>query len=221
MFDTALIALDIFFPYIRFPFLLMIAIISALLIYLMLNINTTFHRTHYSIIIGVLLLCVFQAIPVSESRKNEQLEKVEKLLQAVESDKNYTKDVQKLSIKLRRNTNAMLKKGYLNFANIYTITSIRHDLKFALSKNQRFNPMVGAQVESIKPTVQQITKTPSKPERIVLKEVPVIQTGEQVETQTDEQVETQADEQTETQAGEQVETQPASEAILQDQSSNE
>lgn len=197
MFDTTLIILDIFFPYIRFPFFLMIAIISVLSIYLILNIKTTFHRTHYTVIIGVLLLCVFQAIPVSESRKNEQLEKAEKLLQVVESDKNYTKDAQKLSIKLRRNTNAMLKKGYLNFANIYTITSIRHDLKMAVSKNQRFNPMVGIQLESIKSTVQPITETPSKPERIVLKEVPVIQ------------------------AEEEIEIQPASEAISQDPISNE
>lgn len=57
--------------------------------------------------------------------------------------------------------------------------------------------MVGAQVESIKPTVQQITKTPSKPQRIILKEVPVIQ------------------------AEEEIEIQPASEAIPQDQTSNE
>lgn len=200
MFDTTLIILDIFFPYIRFPFFLMIAIISALSIYLILNIKTTFHRTHYTAIIGVLLLCVFQAIPVSESRKNEQLEKAEKLLQAVESDKNYTKNVQELSIKLRKNTNVMLKKGYLNFANIYTITSIRHDLKMAVSKNQQFNPMVGIKHESIEPSVQPITqshKTHSKTKHIVLKEVPVIQAEEEIEIQS------------------------ASEAIVQDQISTE
>ncbi len=65
----------------------MIFIISALTIYLLLNIKTTYHRAHYTMIVSVVVLCIFQAIPVSEDRKNEQLEKAEKLLQIVEKEK--------------------------------------------------------------------------------------------------------------------------------------
>lgn len=179
MFDTFLILLDVFFPYIRFPFLVMIFILLALMIYLLLNIKTTFHRVHYTMIASVVVLCIFQTIPVSEDRKNEQLDKTEKLLKIIENEKYYTKDVQKLSAQLRRSTTAMLKKGYFNFSNIYTISTIRNNLKHAISENDRFNPLVGIKQETLKPTVKPIqeqakTEKP-EPKHIVLEEVPIVQ----------------------------------------------
>lgn len=179
MFDTFLILLDVFFPYIRFPFLVMIFILSALMIYLLLNIKTTFHRVHYTMIVSMVVLCIFQAIPVSEDRKNEQLEKAETLVKIVENDKNYTNHVKKLSAKLRSSTTAMLKKGYFNFSNVYTISTIRHNLKLAISENDRFNPLVGIKQETLKPTVKPIQEQAKteKPEQkhIVLEEVPIVQ----------------------------------------------
>jgi len=188
MFDTLLILLDVFFPYIRFPFLVMICILSALMIYLLLNIKTTFHRVHYTMIASVVILCIFQAIPVSEDRKNEQLEKAEKLLKIVENEKYYNKNVQKLSDKLRRSTTAMLKKGYFNFSNVYTISTIRHDLKLAMSENDRFNPLVGIKQETLKPTVkpiqEQIKTEKPEPKHIVLKEAPIVQAELEINTES-------------------------------------
>lgn len=188
MFDTLLILLDVFFPYIRYPFFVMICIISALTIYLLLNIKTTFHRVHYTMIVSVVVLCIFQAIPVSEDRKNEQLEKAEKLLQVVENDKHYTNDVQKLSAKLRRSTTAMLEKGYFNFSNVYTISTIRHDLKLAISKNERFNPLVSIKHETIKASVQplqeQAKTAKPEPKHIILKEAPIVQAEQEINTES-------------------------------------
>lgn len=188
MFDTLLILLDVFFPYIRYPFFLMIFIISALTIYLLLNIKTTYHRAHYTMIVSVVVLCIFQAIPVSEDRKNEQLEKAEKLLQIVEKEKHNTTVVLKLSAKLRRSTTAMLKKGYFNFSNVYTISTIRHDLEFAISKKERFKPLVNVKPETIKASVQppqkQAKTEKPEPEHIVLKEVPIVQAEQEINTES-------------------------------------
>ena len=188
MFDTLLILLDVFFPYIRYPFFLMIFIISALTIYLMLNIKTTYHRAHYTMIVSVVVLCIFQAIPVSEDRKKEQLEKAEKLLQVVVIDKHYTSDVQKLSAKLRRSTTAMLKKGYFNFSNVYTLSSIRHDLEFAIAKKERFKPLMNVKNETIKASVQpqqkQATTEKPEPKHIILKEVPIVQAEQEINAES-------------------------------------
>lgn len=142
MSDTLLIALDVAFPYLRFPSLIMICVFSALSIYLLLNIKTTFHRGHYAYMGMVLFLCLFQCIPITQKREDHQLHKVNKILEDVSKSDKFTKDVFKDAEKLKSYRDAMLKKGYINYGNQHILSIIRKRLENNVRLNLTHNPLV-------------------------------------------------------------------------------